>query len=207
MGHRTYLKSAIGTAALILVQISTSNASPVTYTFDGTGTVTLGGVALGNTFSLVFTGDTSIIDGSDNPYFKNTNLTGLFTDGGVSETITATVESNSSFGNIDFYDSTYTNGLGLQDNATAKGLAGYDLSTSIGPVLGPPEDLTPTFGGGVFTTADGDLQFTASDTLSFTADVSSTPLPGALPLFGTGLGMLGLFEWRRWKKSAPKNAA
>jgi len=32
--------------------------------------------------------------------------------------------------------------------------------------------------------------------------VSEVPLPAALPLFATGLGALGLFEWRRKKKAA-----
>jgi hypothetical protein len=29
-----------------------------------------------------------------------------------------------------------------------------------------------------------------------------TPLPGALPLFATGLGALGLLGWRRKRKAA-----
>jgi hypothetical protein len=32
--------------------------------------------------------------------------------------------------------------------------------------------------------------------------VSSTPLPGALPLFATGLGVFGLLGWRRKRKNA-----
>jgi hypothetical protein len=38
------------------------------------------------------------------------------------------------------------------------------------------------------------------DNVSFT--VSPTPLPAALPLFATGLGVLGLFGWRRKRKNA-----
>jgi outer membrane lipase/esterase len=33
-------------------------------------------------------------------------------------------------------------------------------------------------------------------------DVANTPLPGALPLFATGLGALGLLGWRRKRKAA-----
>ena len=35
-----------------------------------------------------------------------------------------------------------------------------------------------------------------------TAEVSTTPLPAALPLFATGLGALGLLGWRRKRKTA-----
>jgi len=34
------------------------------------------------------------------------------------------------------------------------------------------------------------------------ADISAIPLPGALPLFATGLAALGLLGWRRKKKAA-----
>jgi len=195
-------KSAIVAAILGLLQVSTSEAAPVTYTFDGTGSVTLAGVLIGSTYSVVFAGNTSTIDSSDNPYFKNL-LTGTFTDGAVVETITATVESNSTLANIDFYDSTFTNGLGLQDNS----LTGYALATSIGPIDAPPGTLTPTFGGGFFATAGGNLVFTGSDSLSFTADVSATPIPATLPLFATGFGALGLLGWRRKRKNAAALAA
>ena len=33
--------------------------------------------------------------------------------------------------------------------------------------------------------------------------VTATPLPAALPLFATGLGVLGLLGWRRKRRSAP----
>ena len=32
--------------------------------------------------------------------------------------------------------------------------------------------------------------------------VSATPLPAALPLFGSALGMMGLIGWRRKRKNA-----
>jgi hypothetical protein len=203
MGHGSIWEKAIIGIAFAIVSASASNASPVTYTFDGTGSVTLGGVALGNPltgidkYSIVFTGDTTAVDLSGSPFIRYNNITGTFTDGAVTETITATVESNSSLANIDFYDTTFTNGLGFADAA----LAGFELITSIGPITAGSGELTPTFGGGVFATAGGDLQFTSSDSLSFTASVSTTPLPATLPLFATGLGGLSLLGWRRKRKA------
>ena len=49
---------------------------------------------------------------------------------------------------------------------------------------------------------------TAADILlgQMTANVSAIPIPGALPLFATGLAGLGLLGWRRKKKAAPLNA-
>jgi hypothetical protein len=37
---------------------------------------------------------------------------------------------------------------------------------------------------------------------TFVGTVSQVPLPGALPLFATGLGVLGLLGWRRKRKIA-----
>jgi len=37
---------------------------------------------------------------------------------------------------------------------------------------------------------------------SITAQTSAVPLPGALPLFATGMGLLGLLGWRKKRKNA-----
>ena len=44
-------------------------------------------------------------------------------------------------------------------------------------------------------------------TLSEVTDTAVVPLPGALPLFATGLGALGLLAWRRKKKAGAALAA
>jgi hypothetical protein len=60
------------------------------------------------------------------------------------------------------------------------------------------------------------FELTASSSSKFQFDYAfgtvpgapAVPLPAALPLFATGLGVLGLLAWRRKKKSAaPLSAA
>jgi hypothetical protein len=48
----------------------------------------------------------------------------------------------------------------------------------------------------------GGLDLVAMDDFIYGEPVSAVPLPGALPLFATGLGALGLLGWRRKKRLA-----
>jgi hypothetical protein len=57
------------------------------------------------------------------------------------------------------------------------------------------DTTSATFPSGDFIGID-DVRYVATGT------VSSVPLPGALPLFATGLGALGLLGWRRKKTAA-----
>jgi hypothetical protein len=50
---------------------------------------------------------------------------------------------------------------------------------------------------GAFFSADSGHNYSSA-----AIESSTTPLPAALPLFGTGLGALGLLGWRRKKKVA-----
>ena len=56
------------------------------------------------------------------------------------------------------------------------------------------------FGNGELT--DNGVDISLSPTSYSLDDVSATPLPGALPLFATGLGAMGLFGWRRKRKKS-----
>ena len=58
-----------------------------------------------------------------------------------------------------------------------------------------------TVGTSFSITAFTDAELVGAGTSSFTA-VGTTPLPGALPLFASGLGMMGFWGWRRKRKPA-----
>jgi len=81
----------------------------------------------------------------------------------------------------------YTSGTAVSDTAT------YD-STTLAALGATPGTYVWTWGG------DPPDQ-------SFTLVVGQTPIPAALPLFATGLGAMGLFGWRRKRKSAATLAA
>jgi hypothetical protein len=75
----------------------------------------------------------------------------------------------------------YVSGTVLLDSMTFYGLTLHNLGLA-------PGTYTWTWGSG----ADAD---------SFVLNISTTPVPAALPLLAGGLGALGLFGWRRKRKA------
>lgn len=59
--------------------------------------------------------------------------------------------------------------------------------------------------GGAFYNGQGNNNAFAQSSTGG-VEVAATPLPGALPLFATGLGALGLLGWRRKRKAAALSA-
>jgi choice-of-anchor A domain-containing protein len=71
----------------------------------------------------------------------------------------------------------------------------------MGDILAPNDALSlvnANLDGRVFGGDSSDMQIVSGDTINGPV---ATPLPAALPLFATGLGGLGLFGWRRKRRT------
>jgi len=193
---KTMLKVVMG-AALVCLPAAAARADTLTYTFTGNASdvVTfLGFIPISNSnanFSLSITADSASVVNAGAGYYRLNDVSGTFSTGILSTTlsdVTIVVNSNPGFENVDLYNASFTNGLGL-DNSPA--LLGYSLASnaSTGLVGSASGNLTPTLGSGYFS-ASGDLitavEFTGDNSLNFTV-TGATPEPSSLLLLLSGL--------------------
>lgn len=149
------------------------------------------------------------------------SIAGSFTIDWTSDTVTSMGLTTSAGPNPALPGSTYTNPVGFfeivsgalaacQINCILEGRPGGSGNEFLGIVfhVGSNDQLTflQTFSAPGAAATSGEVSLAGSRLMTaatITGDVSATPLPGALPLFATALGALGLFEWRRKKRAAP----
>ena len=189
-------------AAFLALQASSAIAVPIEYIFRGNGTFTLAGAAFGDTdFRVNLFGDTTsavLLPGQS----INTATSATFTVGAV--TVNLTGVSNDvrvNTGNAAFPIIIFGQTQAAAPFFVAEGLANaafvpYDLTTAF-PLTGG----SLSFIDQVFQTDFGLLDLQSANSLSFEAVTAPTPLPGALPLFASGLAGLGLFGLRRKRKA------
>jgi hypothetical protein len=177
--------------------LSPAQATPITYTFTGTGSGDLAGNSFFDVFfKVAIPGDTANVEtttyGPDTPTI--TGLTG---------TIALTGVGTGTFSNPLYVFNNQTNeAVGFGDFINfdlidlfvpGKGLATYDLRTSFGPITDPNPYFSQFTSVGL---SIGTLSFSGVSNATFTAEV--VPLPGTLLLLGSGL--TGLLGWRRFRK-------
>jgi len=187
--------------------VANAKAIPITYTETATITGSLNGVSFANKLlTLIGTGDTTaVVPVSPSPGFKG------FTNPVTATFSVAGTGSGSLTGSYDVFANNVAGSVGFTNETTGHFLLfifgpaafdSYDLKTSIGPFTDDAE-----WNGGVSfpSTAGALIIQTVLDeegTVAAVVGGAVVPLPGALPLFITGLAMLGLLGWRRKRKAS-----
>ena len=207
---------AIVVVLAALLMSAPAFAIPITYIESGIASGTLGTSSFTNQFvTITGTGDTIDVFGGPN-FALNMNLSSVtinVTTVGSATTTALSVFDHQTTGPTDlsFAGFTVTSGGNLFMITGGAAFDTYDLRTAIGPILAfgfcdgncYPTPTIVTSAGNFSLSSVANQPGSLSDFTTFTATTSApvVPLPGALPLFATILGALGVFGWRK-KKNA-----
>jgi len=184
-------------AVILLLAVGSAQASPIEYVFEGVGSGSLNGSVFSDaSFQFVFSGDT------DNLYYVDCGLcivianpvaNGQISIDGFGTGVLTTVWDV--FVNLDASSVGFAKApegfpqlfMPIQDY--------YELDSAYGPVT----SFTPSALLGVVGSSIGPLDFSNISELTFTATTTVVPIPAAVWLFGSGLGLLG---WMRRRQAA-----
>ncbi len=172
---------------------SPANAVPITYTYDGVGSGTIGTSTFsGAAFSIVASADTDNIQPWSNADLQNTHLsTSIHISGvGTFDILTAShtwIAQNCCAGIGEDLSSNW-----ITMNSTQLIDVGYGLDTNIGPIIDNSPSNINQFTG--VSTSGGTMAFSSVSTVSFTATV--VPEPSTAILLTIGLVGLGYSKKR-----------
>jgi hypothetical protein len=190
---------------LASIAVSSTKAATITFTHSGaSGSGTIAGIPfVDKAFTIIAIGDTGNVTSGPNFFsLVHTTASISITDVGTFDFVTATrTFVNTTTATIGFSRGGPIFFADLFDGPSNAIFAGYGLTTAIGPVFGSGNllqwagiDVLTTGGILVFNSTVGTIgaEFSA---------VGGVPVPAALPLFATGLGVLALLGWRRKRKA------
>jgi hypothetical protein len=205
------LGAAVAAVAVALFAAHSASAATLDYTLSGVATGTIAGNTNANftgaTFSVTFVENTSSIVPLGPGYNIYEGISGTFTEGSYSTTITgADLEVNGnantgsgSYETVFLFNSDFGSSLGISDDAT---LLNYALASTIntGSVtsnLGAFQDVA-----GFSTTTGDTIEFTGVQSLDFAATqpTAATPEPSSLILLLSSVSGAGLLR-RRFKNA------
>ncbi len=193
-------------AAILIIVLAAfvrpAKAEPITYTLTAVGSGTLGSASFSNeTFTITSTANTANITESAGPFntsiYMVPGITSTVSVAGLGiATFTVPTEDLSTTGLPGSFaftaeppnsDDFYANLLGV----ATSGLSGYNLSTSIGPLTGSPQNDSGTDFG--TTVGNFDLTSVTSDTFQ----ARLVPEPGSFTFLGLGALFLGCKREKR----------
>ena len=183
-------------AAFLMACTIPAKAVPITYTVTGIGTGCFSSVCPGDInftdalITITAVGDTDHVI-LFNGVWVNSNIPISITVDGIG------TGHETGFAFVDLTLPAAAGGIAGTSSAilgtiSDSDFSSYDLKTAIGPITG--------FGGFsaiVQSTDFGEFLLQSVGQTTFTATINATPLPSALPLLGSVLGLGGVLGWRR----------